>query len=452
MLKKLATLLFFASLTNSLLSQAITFHINGSEAHYALIYRFHGSKTEKVDSLPLVDSNYIYKPGPTATSGEYLFSMPGKPDIHFLYTGSSFTMQANYNTLSETVDFISSTENEVYREFLLQKELYNMKKEELENRSRLRKNSNKQEFFATEIAKAQAEFWKNSLNLAQHNPGLLATTIIKASVGKETPATLTREEAKKWKQEHFWDNVDLTDPRLEFTEIGGRIMWNYLELFFNKTIDKESQEAIFKEALNKVFGRSDIAENLVLFWANDLFNTFSETDYDGLTTYLWDGFIQSRCSQVDEESITPADIEKIKATAVGQKAYDFTINADGKKIVLSGVNAKYTLVLFWASWCPHCIHELPMIKEIFDKYRSKGFAIIGISVDYDKSEYEKFLKNDKIDWPNTLAAESWQSELCKRYNVTGTPKMVLVDKNLTIISKPTTPEQLEAKLVELLGK
>jgi len=121
-------------------------------------------------------------------------------------------------------------------------------------------------------------------------------------------------------------------------------------------------------------------------------------------------------------------------------------------LTLSNSGANYTLVLFWASWCPHCIHELPIIEKIFDNFKSKGFGIIGISVDYDRSEYAKFIKTYKVDWPNSFADQSWQNDICLRYNVTGTPKMVLVDKNLTIISKPTTPEQLEAKLIELLGK
>lgn len=454
MLKKTLAVLLAAFITGSLYSQEITFTINGSKAPLARIFRYHGSKMEKVDSLLINNFKYTFKPDSTITAGEYLFSLPGRRDIQFLYTGTSFTVQAKDSTLGASISFGNSKENEVFHTFLKQEKQYDAKKEELEKLARKSsKRGKQQQTYLAELNKAKEEYTIKCLDLAKNNPGLLASTIIKATVGPVPPPALTMDELKKWRQEHFFDNVDLSDPRLEFTEISGKLIWNYLELFFNTTLDKETQEAVFKNALNNLFGRSDIAENLVLFWANDLFNTFGETDYDGLTTYLWDSFIQSHCSQNDDQTITPADIEKIKATAIGQKAFDFTITtSDGNKLTLSQSKAKYTLVLFWASWCPHCIHELPLIKNIYDHYNSKGFGIIGISVDYDKSEYEKFLKDYKVDWPNSLAAQSWQNDICKRYNVTGTPKMVLVDQNLTIISKPTTPEQLEAKLVELLGK
>ncbi len=96
--------------------------------------------------------------------------------------------------------------------------------------------------------------------------------------------------------------------------------------------------------------------------------------------------------------------------------------------------------------------ELPHIKELYETYHSQGFDIIGISLDYGKDDYQNFLKRENLKWINYLDPEPFQSEISQKYNVSGTPKMVLVDENLTILSKPATAEQLESTLKTLFQK
>ena len=435
-------------------SQNITFSIADSPIPKVFIYLNHGNNTEKIDSATVQPGGkYVFIATQKTIAGEYTLVLPGKGEIKYLFTGEDINAYANFKTVDESIEYTNSAENQVYREFLIAQKLFEQKRDLLDKLKVLyADSSNQQKLFSHEISNAEQDFWAASQRIAENNPNLLATTIIKASIGKKPTTTLSQRELKDWAKIHFWDGINLIDPRLEFTEIGGSLIWNYLELYFDKNLSKEDQEAEFKKAINAAFGRSDIAENLVLFWANQLFNTFAETDYEGLTTFLWDSFIESSCSQMEKKPIEAADIEKIRRTAVGQKAFDFTILPKGEKLKLSEVVSKYKLVLFWSSWCPHCIMELPQIKKIYETYHTQGFEIIGISLDYGKNEYEKFLKRDDLKWINVLDPKPYESELSQEYNVTGTPKMVLVDENLTILSKPATAEQLESKLKELFQK
>lgn len=440
--------------TTAASSQTITFSIKDSPLPKAFIYLNHGNNTEKIDSATVqTEGKYIFIANQKTITGEYTLSLPGKGEIKYLYTGQDITAYANFKTFEETIDYTNSRENQVYREFLISQRLFEQRRDLLDKLKVLyADSSNQQKLFSKEITNAEQDFWVASQRIAEKNPNLLASTIIKASIGKKPTGNLAPAELKEWAKTHFWDGINLSDPRLEFTEIGGSLIWNYLEFYFDKNLSKEDQEVEFKKALNAAFGRSDIAENLVLFWANQLFNTFAETDYEGLTTFLWDSFIESSCSQVEKKPIGAADIEKIKRTAVGQKAFDFTIQSNGEKLKLSKVDSKYKLVLFWSSWCPHCIMELPQIKKIYEAYHEQGFEIIGISLDYGKNEYENFLKREDLKWINYLDPKPYESDLSQEYNVTGTPKMVLVDQNLIIISKPATSEQMESKLKELFKK
>jgi len=159
MTKKLVTLLLISLLTSSLYSQEITFSINGSKAAFAKIFRIHGSKTEKVDSILQKNSKFIFNPDSSFTEGEYLFELPGNDEIHFLYTGSTFMVQANDSALTKSVVFSNSLENNIYSAFNYQKELFTTKKEELEKLAiKTSKNRKQKQANLTELTKLQKEY------------------------------------------------------------------------------------------------------------------------------------------------------------------------------------------------------------------------------------------------------------------------------------------------------
>ncbi len=71
---------------------------------------------------------------------------------------------------------------------------------------------------------------------------------------------------------------------------------------------------------------------------------------------------------------------------VGQnlgKAKDFTLPTYDKigNISLSDYKGKVVMVNFWATWCPPCRKELPMLQRLYTKYNTTGFELIGISLD-----------------------------------------------------------------------
>ena len=77
---------------------------------------------------------------------------------------------------------------------------------------------------------------------------------------------------------------------------------------------------------------------------------------------------------------------------------------NGKPFALSDYKGKVVLLDFWATWCPPCRKEIPGFIELYNSYRSRGFVVIGVSMDDSTSDIKRFAKQYKMNYPIVLGA------------------------------------------------
>lgn len=145
-------------------------------------------------------------------------------------------------------------------------------------------------------------------------------------------------------------------------------------------------------------------------------------------------------------------IDIAKKTSVGAMAMDFTQNdTAGMAVSLSSLRGKYLLVDFWASWCGPCRAENPNIVEAFNKYKDKGFHVLGVSLDRpgQKDRWMKAIYDDKLAWTHVSDLQFWENAAAKQYGVQGIPFSVLLDPQGKIIAKNLRGDELQAKLAEI---
>ena len=134
------------------------------------------------------------------------------------------------------------------------------------------------------------------------------------------------------------------------------------------------------------------------------------------------------------------------STAPGKPYQDFSgEDVDGNPITLSSLvePGKYTLLDFWASWCPYCIKELPDIKDLKEKWEDKGFNIVGVAVRDLPEDTKAMVEKKSIDWPVIYNTKTVPYDI---YGFAGIPHHILIGPDGTIISREENIAQLDERL------
>jgi len=115
------------------------------------------------------------------------------------------------------------------------------------------------------------------------------------------------------------------------------------------------------------------------------------------------------------------------ASLVGRPAPDFTLPLlAGGQVKLSDHKGKNVVVLdFWATWCPPCRAELPVVVKLFDGYKDKGVVLIAVNLGEGPAEIRKFLRSLKLD--PTVALDS-RGTVGRAYQVSGIPQTVIIGR------------------------
>ena len=123
---------------------------------------------------------------------------------------------------------------------------------------------------------------------------------------------------------------------------------------------------------------------------------------------------------------------------------------DGKKVTLSQFKGKYVVLDFWASWCPDCRKDAPNIVDLYNRFKDKGVAFVGISFDVDAELWKAAIKKYGMNYAHASELKKMrEAEISKTYGVKWIPSMVLVDPEGKVVMGTVLWKKLGRKLEQL---
>lgn len=109
-------------------------------------------------------------------------------------------------------------------------------------------------------------------------------------------------------------------------------------------------------------------------------------------------------------------------------APDFTLSSNQENnIRLSDLRGQVVMINFWATWCGPCLQEMPLLDELYQKYQSAGFTLLGINVESedDRPKINEMMEELQVSFPILFDVDSIASQL---YNVDAMPSTIFVDR------------------------
>lgn len=238
---------------------------------------------------------------------------------------------------------------------------------------------------------------------------------------------------------HFWDK--LIEPNRVITS--HPYYYSRIDEYFMRYAEK-SEEGLLAagDRVIATVTNNPVAQSAVTKHILKLFERNTSEDF-----YLRaiDHFLSS-C----ESDVAYADefetMQRIKSLQVGLPAPEITLlKLGGEKEKLSSFKGQPVVLVFWASWCPHCLEELPEIKKQHEALKERNVRVVAVSLDEDASSWINVMNAQGIsDWTHSCEFKKWKSEAAIAYNIHRTPTLYVIDAEGIIRGKDVAPRNLLA--------
>lgn len=420
-----------------------------------ILTRFYGDQILIVDSiLPKKSGEIKFNFSGNSAPGMYRLVFPDEKIMDFIFNKENIELSSNYYFLMDSVKVKTSKENSLFYKYLHRKRDFEIKMELI---SPLIDYYPRTDMFYWNIVykfdELQFEWGEYLDSLIMNSGESYAVKIAKMQKTPSVSSDLSGSERSAFFKQHFFDDISFGDTAIfRSNTFTGKII-EYLSLYSNPRLSQSELEEEFINATNVILAKVSDDPASYEFVLNYLVNGFEKFHFDKVLEYISENFVlDGKCEDEGRKSMLEKRLAKYKELANGKAGPEIIMNdINGNEFKLSELDAKYTLLVFWASWCPHCLIVLPEIKKMYENDNIVDFEVVAISVDTSANDWKKEINEGGFDWINCSDLNGWNSKAADDYNIYATPSMILLDKEKNIIEKPITKNELK-KAIKALEK
>ncbi len=467
-----------AQKSTELMPYKIRLKVNGVKDSTVYLANYFGNKLFYNDTAKADANGYFEFDGkPYDEGGKYAVVLPGPKFFDILVSNEEIHLETDANDFIGKMKVIESQENKTFFDYI----------HFIESKKSVRQPLDKilQDENAPESKKKEAQADLDKLNkevvayqhkMIEEHPTLLAAKLVQMTIDIEIPEPPADTEDKNWKyhyyMDHYWDNVDLKDPRI----VRDQIIQKKLDHFINTAVPQIPDTVVVeaKKFIEKTKGNSELFKYCVHYITSNAEKS-KIMCMDKVFVAMVDAYYSTGMANWTEDEqlkrITEAAEDK-RYTLCGEIAPNVILpdTTDKNWVSLHGIEAEYTILIIWESNCGHCKKEMPKLQELYHKWKPEGVEVFAIGNDFETKEWKEFVKKKDLDWYNvsdnpqinnsdsalvliragitTLASLNFR----KTFDVFSTPKIYLLDKEKKIIAKQLQSEQIEDLLNKLYGR
>ncbi|MCX6150874.1 MAG: TlpA disulfide reductase family protein [Ignavibacteriales bacterium] len=438
--------LFFV---NILYAQTIEVQILCSSGK-AFISKLSGEKTTLRDSVTVI-ANGIYKftlDKGNYHPGFYRLSFNKNKWIDFVNDGEDVSIKTYANNVLDSLKVINSESNKIYNSFILLNKQYKIKTELLQLiLARYPKDDGYYKTTEQKVKELQNEYTEFVKVISQKNPNSFVARYIRSAQLPVVDYSLPIDKQIVYLKSHALDKVDFSDAGLIYSDVFSNKSIEYLTYYRNPQLPKELLEKEFMIAVDTILNKAKVHQLVYQHITEYLIDGFKKFGFDKIIDYIIQNYVikDDLCLDEKTENSIQRRLDQNKKLPIGAIAPNIVLpDAGGKDIDLSKLNSEKVLIVFYASWCPHCNELIPKLNDLYIKQKTKSLEVFAISVDTTKSDWLNFIKKNNLNWINLFAVKGWGSKAASDYYLYATPTMFLLDKQRKIILKPTTFEEIHS--------
>lgn len=441
---KLIYLILLILVYNNKYAQNIKFEIVNSPEK-AILFQLEGEKSSKIDSVISQDDSFQFNLD-KKHNGFYRLQFDNNHSFNFINDGLDVEISTDYKNIQESLNVINSESNKLYYEFIKRNKSYKTKNELLNIiLSHYPKNDKYYNTTKERVLEIQNNY-KNFINSkSQANPNSFIARYIKSAQLPIIDISIPTEEQLTYLKKYSLDNVDFNDSEMIYSDLYANKSIEYLTYYRNQQLPKALLEQEFIKAVDTLLNKAKVNELVYQHMTGYLIDGFTKFGFDEIINYIVDNYIikDDLCLDAEIESTIQKRIDEAKNFKIGSKVPNIILpDVNDNEIELSKIESENVLILFYASWCPHCKTLINELIKHYNNQKEKKIEVLAVSLDEKKDEWIKIINDYKLDWINVSDLKGWSGKVTTEYFIFATPTMLLVDKNREIISKPMTSSEI----------
>ena len=326
------------------------------------------------------------------------------------------------------------------------KKLYTAKEESISSKIKLIKKSQKtREQKIQEMKTLQNELFQYGLSLNNQYPGTYYGWIISHMQSPYNSIDYL-----------YFNDIDFTDACI----VRSSLLPTRIQTYIQNFNDYKNNKFGFHDAVDVVMEYARENEKVAEFCMYNMLDGFYNTGqtqkkndpiWNDLCDYIMNEYIfgEGCGDDIEPSALLKERASQFKNLQIGNIPPNIiTKDLNGVNVNLKKTCSKnkYTVVLFWASHCNHCMAEMPGFATWYGQ-NNDSVEIFAVSLDGQKKKWETTVKSNQFNWINICQFKVYKSPICLDYKIKKTPSIFVLNNRMEIVAKPKSTHQLKSFLL-----